>query len=211
MKNPMGQLRSVIATTLVAIATINAPAFAQTTSRQPNAHPADGSQTQGQRGGRGPAREQLPPVGANPDQQQVQAFIDTYAVVQAERELQLTQAQYPVFVQKLRHLHNVRRRAMAERRRALNELRGLMTGSGSARDEAITEKLRALEETTQRGIDEVAKAFADVDASLTPWQRARFRLLEERLERQKIDMLIKLGQGPPAGGGRGGRGGGGDR
>lgn len=211
MKNPIRQLRDVVATAVVAIAAAAAPALAQTTSRQPNAQPAADAQAQGQRGGRGPAREQLPPVGANPDQQQVQAFIDTYAVVQAERELQLTQAQYPVFVQKLRHLHNVRRRAMAERRRALNELRGLMTGSGPARDEAITEKLRALDETTQRGVDEVARAFADMDASLTPWQRGRFRLLEERLERQKIDMLIKLGQGSPAGGGRGGRGGGGDR
>jgi hypothetical protein len=165
---------------------------------------------QAQRGARGPARGQLPPVGANPDQQQVQAFIDTYALMQAEKELQLTAEQYPTFVQRLRHLHDVRRRALGERRRALNELRGLMAGSGPARDEAITEKVRALDETTRRGLESIAKAFADVDAGLTPFQRGRFRLLEERLERQKIDMLIKLGQSAPASPGRGtGRGGGG--
>ena len=165
---------------------------------------------QGQRGARGPARGQLPPVGANPDQQQVQAFIDTYALMQAEKELQLTAEQYPTFVQRLRHLHDVRRRAMAERRRALNELRGLMAGSAPARDEAITEKIRALDETTRRGLEGIAKASSDVDAGLTPFQRGRFRLLEERLERQKIEMLIKLGQAAPAAPGRtGGRGGGG--
>jgi len=165
---------------------------------------------QGQRGARGPARGQLPPVGANPDQQQVQAFIDTYALMQAEKELQLTAEQYPTFVQRLRHLHDVRRRALGERRRALNELRGLMAGSGPARDEAITEKIRALDETTRRGLEGIAKASSDVDAGLTPFQRGRFRLLEERLERQKIEMLIKLGQAAPAATGRtGGRGGGG--
>ena len=190
-----------------------APVLAQTQT-PPGPARREAPQTggaQGQRGARGPARGQLPPVGANPDQQQVQAFIDTYAIMQAEKELQLTAEQYPTFVQRLRHLHDVRRRAMGERRRALNELRGLMAGSGPARDEALTEKIRALDETTKRGLEEIAKAFADVDAGLTPFQRGRFRLLEERLERQKIEMLIKLGQTPAAPGRTGGRGGGGAR
>ena len=182
------------------------PAFAQAT-RGASDEPAQTTGVQGQRGARGPARGQLPAPGPNPDQQQVQAFIDTYALMQAEKELQLTAEQYPTFVQRLRHLHDVRRRAMGERRRALNELRGLMAGSGPARDDALTEKVRAFDEAAKRGLDSIAKAFADVDAGLTPFQRGRFRLLEERLERQKIEMLIKLGQVPPAGGRTGGRGG----
>ena len=193
-----GRVIRAACATIVLAAMTGAPLLAQ----------GGGGQAQGQRPARGAARGQLPPVGPNPDQQQVQAFIDTYALMQAERELQLTPQQYPVFVQHLRQLHDVRRRAMAERRRALNELRGLMAGSAPARDEAITEKLRALEDATRRGLDEIGRATGAVDGPLTPWQRARFRLLEERLERQKIDMLIKLGQVPPAGAGRaGGRGG----
>ena len=86
------------------------PAFAQTTRGAAGDEPAQTSGAQGQRGARGPARGQVPPVGPNPDQQQVQAFIDTYALMQAERELQLTPEQYPRFVQRLRHLHEVRSR-----------------------------------------------------------------------------------------------------
>ena len=182
------------------------PALAQARRGAAGDEPAQTSGAQGQRA-RGPARGQLPPVGPNPDQQQVQAFIDTYALMQAERELQLPPEQYPRFVQRLRHLHEVRRRAQMERRRALNELRGLIAGSAPARDEAVTEKLRVLDDVTRRGLEEVAKAAADVDAPLTPWQRGKYRLLDERLERQKIELLIKLGQVPPASGRTGGRGG----
>ena len=211
MTTRMKQRGGWIFAAAVAGSLTGAPVFAQAPT--PQGAGREAPQTggaQGQRGARGPARGQLPPVGANPDQQQVQAFIDTYALMQAEKELQLTAEQYPTFVQRLRHLHDVRRRAMGERRRALNELRGLMAGSGPARDDAITEKIRALDETTRRGLETIAKAFSDVDAGLTPFQRGRFRLLEERLERQKIEMLIKLGQAAPAAPGRtGGRGGGG--
>jgi hypothetical protein len=205
MTTRTNRCRSWLFAVAVAGLVAGAPLLAQAGAGADERAQAGGAQ--GQRGARGPARGQLPPAGPNPDQQQVQAFIDTYALMQAEKELQLTAEQYPTFVQRLRHLHEVRRRAMGERRRALNELRGMMAGSGPARDDALTEKIRALDETTRRGLDGIAKAFADVDAGLTPFQRGRFRLLEERLERQKIDMLIKLGQVPPAGGRAGGRGG----
>ena len=55
------------------------------------------------------------------------------------------------------------------------------------------EKLRALDEVSQRASGEVRKAFEELDGGLTPWQRGRYRMLEEQLERLKVDMLSKLG------------------
>ena len=45
----------------------------------------------------------------------------------------------------------------------------------------------------RQGNDEVIRAYQDLDASLTPWQRGRFRLLEEQIERRKLELLTKLG------------------
>lgn len=164
----------------------------------PRASQAQGqAQTQGQgTGQRGLARAGqragLPPVGPNMNQQQLQAWLDAFALVQAEKELQLTGEQYANFVAKLTRLHNVRRRTVMERRRVLNELAGLLQSSANARDEVIEEKLRTLEEVTRRGGEDLRRSYQEVDAVLTPWQRGRFRLFEETLERRKIDLLTKV-------------------
>ena len=46
-----------------------------------------------------------------------------------------------------------------------------------------------------RAAVEVRKAYQDLDAVLTPWQRGRFRTFEEQLERRKVELLAKIGGG----------------
>jgi hypothetical protein len=125
------------------------------------------------------------------NQQQLQAWLDTYAVVQAQRQLGLTDEQYPNFVLRLRKLQDVRRRRMVERRKLMNELAGLVQSTAPGRDENILARIRALDEGADSGAAETRKAFQDLDAVLTPWQRGRFRLFEEQLERQKVDLIAK--------------------
>ncbi len=179
-----------VSVAVAAMVSASAAAFAQT----PTPPPA-GQQAQVGRGPRGGGRAALPPITPNMNQQQLQAYMDAYALVQAEKELVLTAEQYPNFVARLRRLQEVRRRQMGERRRILTELGGLLQGTEAGRDEAITARVSALDEGALRTANEVRKAYQDLDAVLTPWQRGRFRTFEEQLERRKVELLAKIGSG----------------
>jgi hypothetical protein len=48
-------------------------------------------------------------------------------------------------------------------------------------------------------LDERA-AMSDVDRLLTPYQRVRFRIFEENMEQQKIELLLKVRGGASSGG-----------
>lgn len=179
---------AVVAMTGALMSTV---AFAQTP-------PPVGRQTQAgraQRPARPGGRAALPPAGPNMTPQQLQAHIDAYALVQAERELQLTNEQYPNFVGRLRRLQEIRRRHLMERRKLMQEIRGLLAGDAAGRDERITERLRALQDAADTTAADLRKAYQDMDAVLTPWQRGRFRLFEDELERRKIELLAKIGGG----------------
>jgi hypothetical protein len=157
--------------------------------------PTPGGTPPGARQGRAGGRPGLPPLSPNMNQQQLQAYMDAYALLQADRELRLTPDQYPDFVARLRRLQDVRRRHMAERRRLLGELSGLLQGAETGRDEAITARIGALDEITQQAAADARKAYQELDALLTPWQRGRFRTFEEQLERQKVELLAKIRAG----------------
>lgn len=154
-----------------------------------------GAQRNPARGG----RAGVPPAVRNMDAAQLQQHIDALALVQAQQELKLTEEQQANFAAKLVRLQTVRRRTTNERRRLFTELRGLVD-SQTPRDEAIAENLKALGDVNRRGAEEVLKSQEDLDAILTPWQRAKFRLFEERLERQKVEMLGRIAAGARAGG-----------
>jgi Spy/CpxP family protein refolding chaperone len=141
-----------------------------------------GAQRNPARGG----RLGVPPIGRNMDAVQLQQHIDALALVQAQQELKLTEEQQATFASKLVRLQTVRRRMTNERRRIFVELRGLID-SQTPRDEAISEKLKALNEINRRGGEDLIKSYEDLDTILTPWQRGRFRLFEERLAPRRAD------------------------
>ena len=145
------------------------------------------------RGARG--RPPLPPLSPNMNQQQLAAYMDTYQLYQSERELKLNDEQFPPFVRRLRRLQDVKRRHQVERRKIIGELSGLLQGTAPERDENILARLRALDDVSQRAATEMRRAYEELDAGLTPWQRGRFRLLEEQMERRKVELLGKIGAG----------------
>jgi hypothetical protein len=182
---------SVVGAVMAALLT-STTAFGQT---PPPAGTAQTQPARGQRGARPGGRAGLPPITANMTPQQLQAHIDAYALVQAERELVLTNEQFPNFAGRLRRLQEVKRRHTMERRRLMGEMRALVQGNAPGRDEAILEHLRALDDVSDRTAVELRKAYQDMDAVLSPWQRGRFRLFEEQLERLKIELLAKIAGG----------------
>ena len=152
------------------------------------------------RTGRAGGRATLPPIPPNMNQQQMQAWMDTYALVQAERDLQLTADQYPTFVGRLRRMQDIRRRHQMEKGRLLREMNGLLQGGESGRDEAILAHVKALDDLSQRAASELQKAYQELDSGLTPWQRGRYRMFEEQLERRKVELLSKINANPGGGG-----------
>jgi len=146
-------------------------------------------------GGRGPgraARAGLPAVTPNMNPQQLQNLMDAWAAIEAQKALQLSDEQYPNFVARLQRLQMVRRRHTMERRRIMGELIGLLNANPAARGEDIDARVKALGDVDDTQAVEVKKAYLDLDAVLTPWQRGRFRQFEEQVERMKIDLLGKI-------------------
>jgi hypothetical protein len=138
-----------------------------------------------------PPPDPLPPGGLNPAQ--VARLLDAYVLVQAQDSLQLTDSQYGQFVTRMKTLQEVRRRNQQERQRILQDL-GRLAGQANQDEGAIRERLKALADHDERAAAELRKAYEGLDGVLDLRQRARFRVFEERMERQKLELLMKARQ-----------------
>jgi hypothetical protein len=135
----------------------------------------------------------LGPGGLNPAQ--VARLLDAYVLVQAQESLQLTDAQYGQFVSRMKSLQEVRRRNQQARQRILQDLGRLSGDPGQKPDEsALKERLKALADHDERAAAELRQAYEALDGVLDVRQRARFRIFEERMERQKLELLMKARQ-----------------
>jgi hypothetical protein len=141
------------------------------------------------------AQEQAAPGGRG-DREQVRpaeliAMLDAYTLVQAQNALQLSDEQYGPFVTRLKKLQENRRRNNQLRNRLLQDLRLMTAPNATADENAMRDKLRALREHTQQSAAALQRDTEAVDEVRDVRQQARFRLLEERIERQKLDLLMR--------------------
>lgn len=130
-------------------------------------------------------------------------MLDTYAIVQAQRELTLNDTQYAEFVTRLKRLQETRRRNQRERNQLLQDLRK-MSGPQAPTpvDEgALRERLRTLREHDDRSAAELRKAYDSLDEVLDVRQQARFRVFEEAIERRKLDLVVRARERAARGGG----------
>jgi hypothetical protein len=123
---------------------------------------------------------------------EIQRLFDAYVVMQAQKELELTDEQFPRFLARVKTLQDARRRGQMQRGRMLQELRRLSQAGGQ--DEALRTQLKALNELDARVVTEVRQALDGVDQVLDLKQQARFRLFEEQMERRKVDLLMRARQ-----------------
>ena len=117
-------------------------------------------------------------------------MLDTYAIVQAQDALQLSDGRYGEFVSRLKRLQQVRRRNTQGRNQIIQELRRL-TQASTPDEPALRGRLKALQDHEVSAADELRRAYESVDELLDTRQQARFRLFEERMERQKLDLLMR--------------------
>ena len=156
----------------------------------PSAHAQGGraGQRQGQRGA-------APVEGAGVTPAEIQQMFDAYFLVQAQEVLQLRDDQYPPFLTRLRALQTIRRRAENQRRQSVNQLRRLIQPADGRLDEGlIKERLKALNDLDARVAAESRQAQDSLDEVLDLRQQARFRILEEEMERRKVELVMRTRQ-----------------
>lgn len=170
----------------IALVLMAAPCAAAAQERQ-------AGQGRGAMQGRG-GRSAAPRDGLTP--REIQAQFDAYVIAQAETALEISDEQYPQFVRRVRALQAARRTARVQRNRLLAELGQLLRARENADQARVSSATRALDEQERGAVLDVQKAYASIDEILNPWQRGRFRLLEDQLEQKKLDMLFRARQGP---------------
>jgi hypothetical protein len=160
-------------------------------------------QPQAQQPASPPSAPDLPagrPIGAG----ELQKLFEAYTVLQAQEALQLSETQYGRFVTRLKALQDVRRGHMQARNRILGDLRRLSGPQvGAVDDTLVGARLKALRDEEDQAAADLRKAYDAIDETLDLRQQARFRLFEERMEQQKLELLMRARQNARAARGRG--------
>lgn len=125
---------------------------------------------------------------------EIQRMFDSYALLQAQDQLKITDEQFAQFLPRFRTLLDVRRRALADRMRLVQDLRLLVNAPGQPDEAQMREKVKALSELDTRVADETKRAEDAVDQVLTVYQQAKFRVFEENMERRKLELVTRARQ-----------------
>ena len=124
---------------------------------------------------------------------EVQRMFDAYALVQAQDQLKLSDSQFPQFLARFKALQEIRRRSQAERGRIVQELVRL-SRQDQADEEGMKDRLKELKGLEARSAADIRNAYDAVDQVLNVRQQARFRILEEQMERRKIELVTRARQ-----------------
>ncbi len=142
---------------------------------------------------RGRAQNAPPSPAPGVGLQELQGMFDAFVLVQAQRVLQLPDEQYQRFFMRMNRLQDVRRQHMRQRMRMLNDLRRSFGDAGTD-DAALAAALKAFDDAQGKFEQELLAARGAIEETLSVRQRARFRLFEEEMERQKIEFLTRARQ-----------------
>ena len=143
------------------------------------------------------APPQLPPMpdGAAISAPQIQRWFEAFTVIQAQDALNLSEAQYGRFVTRLKALYESRRKHQQARNQIMGDLRKLTNPKTGTNDETqLADRLKALREEDDRLAATLKRAYEAVDETLDVRQQARFRIFEERMEQQKLELLMRARQ-----------------
>jgi Spy/CpxP family protein refolding chaperone len=166
-------LRSAVIVALIAIATAN-PSAAQRAR------------------GRGPADpETAEAPGVTPAE--IQRMFDSYALIQAQDQLKISDDKFPQFLTRFKALQDTRRRNMTERFRMVQDLRRL-TNDAQPDETRMRERLKALDELDVRSQGELTKAYEAINQVLDVYQQAKFRVFEENMENRKLALVMRARQ-----------------
>lgn len=124
---------------------------------------------------------------------EIRRMFDSYALMQAQDQLKITDEQFPKFLTRFKALQDVRRRTLLERARMLQELRR-MTNEPQPDESALKDRVKALEDLEVRSQADVRKAYEGIDQVLDVRQQARFRVFEEAMEQRMLQLITRARQ-----------------
>jgi hypothetical protein len=151
---------------------------------------AAGRQAQAQAGA--PAGDGRDLAGISP--QEVQQMFDSAALLQAQQRLSIRDDQFPQFLRRFKILQDTRRQGLNERMRHVNQLQRMLMPGVALDEAAVNEQLKAIRDLDARIAADLAKAYDSIDQVLDVRQRAQFRVFEEQMERQKIELVTRARQ-----------------
>jgi hypothetical protein len=127
---------------------------------------------------------------------EIQRLFDAMLLADAQQALALSDSQYPEFITRLRTLQETRRGNMAQRVKLMAELQRLSNPRATTPpdDNALKDRLSAMQELESRSAAELRRAYNEIDELLDLRQQARFRVLEEQVERRRLELLMRARQ-----------------
>src|SRR5579864_6780204 len=117
-------------------------------------------------------------------------MFDSYALMQAQEQLKITDDQFPQFLSRFKALQESRRKTLQEHSRIVQELRQLVN-TPQPDESQMKDHIKALQEADARNAADVKKAEESVDQVLDVRQQAKFRVFEENMERRKLDLVTR--------------------
>ena len=158
--------------------------------------PAAGASAQGAKGKQG--RQSEPPAAAAPDMPsvspaEVRRMFDSYALLQAQDALKISNDQFPKFLIQFKALQEQRRKSQQDRNRVLQDLRKLALAEKP--DEAqIKERMKELRDLEEQGHTDIRKTYDAIDQVLDVRQQARFRVFEAQMEQRLLQLVARARQ-----------------
>ena len=124
---------------------------------------------------------------------EIQRMFDSYALIQAQDQLKITDEKFPQFLTRFKALQDTRRRNMTERFRMVQDLRKL-SNDAQPDETQMRDRLKALDELDVRSQTEIAKAYEAINQVLDIRQQAKFRVFEENMENRKLALVMRARQ-----------------
>jgi Spy/CpxP family protein refolding chaperone len=141
-------------------------------------------------------RAQVPPAGTQAPgitPAEVQQLFDAAELLQAQQRLNISDDQFPQFLRRFKTLQDIRRQGLTERMRRVNQLQRLMNAP-TFDESAALEQIKELRDMDTRVAAESGRAYDSIDEVLTVKQRVQFRVFEEMMERQKLELVTRARQ-----------------
>jgi hypothetical protein len=138
-------------------------------------------------------RPSPPPDEAAVSPAEIQRMFDSYALMQAQEQLKISDERFPQFLTRFKALQDIRRRGLQERARLVQELRRLVNDPQGDEGQ-IKDRLKSLDELEARSDGDIRKAYDAINQVLDVRQQAKFRVFEENMERRKLELVTRARQ-----------------
>jgi len=142
------------------------------------------------------AQDQAPAPGAGETRRdETFKLVDAYVISNLQESLGLTDDQFVKVLPLVKKLQTERRAYLLERTRLLRDMRRLMRAGGG--EAQVLDDLKQLKAVEADGPTRVRRNVDALDATLSPVQQAKFRLLELEVEQRMRELMNRArGAGP---------------